>query len=284
VSTSEPVLSVLLPVKAYHERFLREAVDSVLAQTAANWRLLLVCDAPLRPELERVLGERGADPRIDFAANEGRQLAGKLNTGMRRADTEYVAILLGDDLWDPRAVEVLSRAIDASPETDFFHSSRRFVDEHGRPISSVYRARPFDLADFLTSAPVKHLLCWRRETGLAIGGMDESLNSVGVDDFDFPWSMAEAGAAFTAVDECLYVARDHRESFRLTTHLPRSHHKRELARIMRKHGADRATIAARVAAAERSYLRQCLYRSRLDRWAQVVWRRDPRRGARELFR
>ena len=38
---------------------------------------------------------------------------------------------------------------------------------------------------------------------------------------------------------------------------------------MRKHGARRATIAAAVADAERGYLRQCLYRSRLDRWIEA---------------
>jgi glycosyltransferase involved in cell wall biosynthesis len=279
-----PAVTVLLPVKAYHPGFLREAVDSVVGQTCPDWRLLVVVERGLGGEVEDVLGERVADPRVRLVANQGRQLAGKLNTGMRHARTDFVAILLGDDLWDPRAVEALSREIAAAPATDFFHSARRFVDERGEPISSVHPARAsFHLDDFVASSPVRHLLCWRGEAGLAIGGMDESLNSVGVDDYDFPWSMAEAGATFTAVADCLYVARDHRESFRLTTHLPLNHHKRELARILRKHGASSDAIAARVAAAERGYLRQCLYRSRLDRWAQVARRRDPRRGWREPF-
>jgi hypothetical protein len=127
-------------------------------------------------------------------------------------------------------------------------------------------------------------LCWRRELGLAIGGMDESLDSVGVDDFDFPWCMAEAGARFAAIPECLYVYRDHRECFRLTTHLPVSHHKREIGRILAKHGIEAERADGWLARVEETYLRQCLYRSPVDRWLKRVRRADPRRGWRETYK
>jgi glycosyltransferase involved in cell wall biosynthesis len=255
-----------MPVKSFHERFLLEAVESMLEQTDPDWRLLVIGEPSGLPGLRRVLTRALEDPRIELAANGGRKLAGAFNTGMRQAGTPFVAILLGDDRWEPRAVEVLGRAIADSPEVDFFHSARRVVDDDGRPVSAVLPARAdVSRADFLRWSPVKHLLCWRRELGLGIGGMDESLNSVGPDDFDFPWSMADHGAAFKAIDDCLYVYRDHRTGFRLTTHLPLKHHKREIARIMAKHGAPEQAIAERVSRAEDSYLRQCLYRSRLDR-------------------
>jgi hypothetical protein len=238
----------------------------MLAQSSPDWRLLVIGEAAGLGELQRVLATPLADPRIDLIANGGRKLAGALNTGMRAAETPFTAILLGDDLWEPDAVAVLDREIAGAPNVDFFHSARRVVDDDGAAISSVYPAQEdVSAEDFIGSSPVKHLLCWRRELGLAIGGMDESLNSVGPDDFDFPWSMADHGATFKAIDECLYVYRDHRAAFRLSTHLPLSHHRREIARIMRKHGASPEAIAVRLQRAEGSYLRQCLYRSRLDR-------------------
>jgi glycosyltransferase involved in cell wall biosynthesis len=274
-----------MPVKAYREAYLREAVGSMLEQTCPDWRLLVIVEGADQAELEAVLAEQLSDQRIEIIVNQGRKLAGAFNTGMRLAETEFVAILFGDDLWAPNAVEVVTKSIAAQPEADFFHSSRRIIDEAGRPISAVHRSRPeVSASGFLRSSPVKHLLCWNRQKGLAIGGMDESLNSVGVDDFDFPWSMAEHGATFAAIPDCLYVYRDHREFFRLTTHLPLNHHKREIARIMRKHGADSATISETVADAERSYLRQCLYRSRLDRWLKGLRRHDAHRGWRESYR
>jgi hypothetical protein len=217
-------------------------------------------------------------------ANRGRKLAGALNTGMRDARSAWTAILFADDMWSADTVAVLERNIRDRPWADFLHSSRRIVDDAGRPISSVHHSaaevRP---EDFLHRAPVKHLLCWRRELALEIGGIDESLNSVGPDDYDFPWSMSEAGARFAAIPECLYIYRDHRSCYRLTTHVPLRTHMRETRRILRKHGVPRALIRRRVADARRSYLRQCLYSSRLDAWVKRALRREPARGYRESY-
>ena len=204
---------------------------------------------------------------------------------MRAAVTDFTAILFGDDLWSDDAVEVLEDNIAARPEIDFFHSARRVIDDHGAPISGVLSATSEVRPEmFVDSGPVKHLLCWRRELGLAIGGIDESLNSVGPDDYDFPWSMLDAGARFGAIRECLYIVRDHRSCYRLTTHVPLRTHLRETRRIMRKHGVAEEAIRRRLADAREGYLRQCLYTTRLDAWAKRVLRHDPTRGWRETYR
>jgi teichuronic acid biosynthesis glycosyltransferase TuaG len=277
-----PVLTVLLPLRYYHSVFLKKAVDSIIGQTCPYWNMLVIVDGENVSTFKNLLRKDLMDSRISMIENEGRQLAGKLNTGMRHARTSFVAILLGDDVWSPDAVAVLSAHISQFPGIDFFHSSRVFIDEHDKPISSVYHSREsFGLEDFLFTQPVKHLLCWRREQALSFGGMDESLNSVGVDDFDFPWTMAERGATFMAIKGPLYLLRDHRDGYRLTTHLPLSVHIQEIKRIMRKHGASEATISKRIRSARKGYLRQCLYRSPFDRWLKEMLGYDPRRGWRE---
>jgi len=280
----DPALTVLMPVRAYREDFLREAIGSLHSQSSPRWRLLLVLEPEDLGGFRGAHAELLADDRIGLIANEGRKLAGALNTGMRHAKTDFVAILFADDLWAPEAVEALTRAIDARPDADFFHSGRCVVDESGQRISPVYEPREeVTLAHFGRVAPVKHLLCWRVSKALSFGGMDESLNSVGPDDFDFPWTMAEHGAVFCAVPECLYLYRDHRELFRLTTHLPLSTHASELRRILEKHGVSRAEIRASVKEARTSYLRQCLYRSPLDRALKRLLRADAREGFRETY-
>lgn len=274
-----------MPVKEFHEDYLRRALDSILGQTAPMWRLLIVVESPPTDALAAVLGPALEDDRVTLVLNEGRKLSGAINTGMRHARTPYVAILLGDDMWAPDAVEVLTARIDESPHVDFFYSSRVIVDGDDRPISPVYPARTrFSVSDFERGSPVKHLLCWRRDAALRIGGLDESLNSVGPDDYDFPWSMAEAGMRFEPVPECLYFYRDHRDGFRLTTHLPRSTHTRELRRIFRKHGVGVLGVERAVWRAKVGYLKQCLYRSPLDRWLKSRIGHDPHRGWRQKYR
>ena len=84
--------------------------------------------------------------------------------------------------------------------------------------------------------------------------------------------------------ECLYYYRDHRASFRLTTHVPLSVHRRECDRIMRKHGVARAARRAFLARTRRTYMRQCLYRNAIDRWIKERLGYDSRRGWRETYR
>ena len=285
----EPIAAVrvtaILPLKHYHRPYLDQCLRSLLTQRCERWRGLVVVEPSDREHFKSELAAPCGDPRLRLITNRGRALAGAINTGMREADTEFVALLLGDDLWAHEAVEVLDRSIAAFPAIDFFHSARRVIDDAGAPISSLHPSREtFTLDDFVRSSPVKHLLCWRRETGLGVGGIDETLNSVGPDDYDFPWVMAEHGARFRAVAECLYWYRDHRAGFRLTTHLPLSVHLRECDRILRKHKVARAARRAFLARARRSYLRQCLYRNALDRWVKERLGHDPRTGWRDTYR
>jgi glycosyltransferase involved in cell wall biosynthesis len=264
-------VTILMPLKNYHPVFLRKALESVTNQSCPYWRLLIIAEKRDFEHFTRLLEIELADSRIEIISNEGRKLAGALNTGMKHARTNFVAILLADDMWSADAVLTLNNCIAAFPQVDFFHSSRRYVDEHDRAISSVYESKPsFSLEDFQSASPVKHLLCWRKEKALSFGGMDESLNSVGPDDYDFPWCMAERGAKFMAIRECLYIYRDHRDCYRLTTHIPLTVHKKELRKIMRKHGVNDAAIERTISIAESTYLRQCLYESFLDKWIKVA--------------
>jgi glycosyltransferase involved in cell wall biosynthesis len=277
---SRYVLSAILPIKEPHPAFFAEAVASVHEQTVPDWELLIITEPAETDRIRSMLGTWTEDPRVSVVVNEGPGLAGAVNTGMRTASSEYVALILGDDVWSRDAVAVIAAQIAAHPEADFFHSARRIIDDDGEAISGVHPPEPHVTVElFRTRAPVKHLLCWRRTLGLAAGGLDERSRSVGPDDFDFPWTMAEHGARFQAVDACLYLYRDHRDGTRLTTHVSRRVHERELRRIFRKHGLTRAESRHRIDKARRTYLRQCLYRSafdeRLRRWLRrppPVWR------------
>lgn len=257
----------------------------MINQTRPHWRLTIIVEKEDLNKFNEILENELNDSRIQIIKNQGRKLAGAINTGMKLAQTDFVAILLSDDMWANNAVEVLSGYITQFPDVDFFHSSRIIVDENDSPISPIYLSKEqFSVDDFKSGSPVKHLLCWRKDKALSVGGLDESLNSVGPDDYDFPWTMAEHGATFKAVKECLYIYRDHRNCFRLTTHLPLSVHKKEIETIFRKHGVDTGTIRKKIARAEKTYLRKCLYRSKFERWIKELLGYDAKRGWRGVYK
>jgi len=265
-------ITVLMPLKNYHPLFLEKSIESLFQQTSPEWNLLIIVERCDPSKFANLLKEKLKDPRIEIIVNKGRKLAGAFNTGMKQALTEFVAILLSDDMWAPEAVETLHRYISENPRIDFFHSSRVIIDENDNFISPLYKSiKSFTIDDFKLGSPVKHLLCWRRSKALSFGGLDETLNSVGPDDYDFPWTMAENGASFKAVSECLYLYRNHLKSFRLTTHLPRSVHKKEIERILIKHGVEREIIEKRIAHGERTYLRQCMYNSKVEKFLKRLF-------------
>jgi glycosyltransferase involved in cell wall biosynthesis len=271
---TEPVLTVLMPVKEYNPYFLRQAVGSLLRQTSPEWRLLVIREPGEKEDFAYRHRELLADPRIGVIESERRRLASQLNAGMAAAETDFVAELAGDDMWSPDAVEVLAKYMAEHPDADLFHSSRRLVDEEGKPLGVRVAEQSVTLDDFKVRAPVKRLLCWRVSKAMSFGGMDESLGSASLEDLDFPWTMAENEAKFVSVPECLYIYRDHREFSGPATQLPLSTHLREQRRMFRKHGLSREEMDARLDEARKTYLEQCMYRTPVDRAVKRLFRRD----------
>jgi len=285
LAMNETAITVLMPLKNYYLNYLRKAIESVINQSCPYWYLLIIVEEDDFNKFREILEKELNDSRIEIIVNQGRKLAGAINTGMKYAKTDFVAILLADDMWSNNAVEVLNRYIAQYAGIDFFHSSRVVIDENDNPISSVYYSKEkFSLDDFKVGSPVKHLLGWRRDKALSIGGLDESLNSVGPDDYDFPWTMAERSATFKAVKECLYYYRDHLDCFRLTTHLPLSVHTSEIRKILKKHGVGFWDRIRFISNAKRSYLKQCLYKSSIDKWIKEKLGYDARRGWIHIYR
>jgi glycosyltransferase involved in cell wall biosynthesis len=89
--------------------FLREAVESVLAQTYPHWELLLVDDGSQGESRTLACDYAALHPgRIRYLEHDGHQNRGhsaSRNLAMREAQGEYVALLDADDLWMPRKLE-----------------------------------------------------------------------------------------------------------------------------------------------------------------------------------
>ncbi len=281
-----PLVTVLMPCKDAKASFFREALNSVFSQSSSLWNLIVINDHSTNLETVEILGEltRFKDSRILVVTNKSNYLTAAMNTGMNQAKTPYVCSLHCDDLLDRNAIQVLNSYIQQFLDIDFFHSSRIYIDENGNRLTSIYRAKEsFVLNDFKNSGPVKQLLCWKVDSALAMGGMDESLGLHGADDYDFPWCMAEAGFKFKAIKECLYYYRDHREHFRLTTHVPLDTKINELKKIWKKHGLTENEIEEQINRRTLGYLKQTLYLDEEDKKRKERENYDMRKGWRQKY-
>ena len=93
-----PKVSVIIP--CYNgERFIGEAIESVLNQTYQNFEIIIV-DGGLTDASKSVIKPFLKDPRIKLVQHEqNRGIPAARNTGIRTSKGEYIAFLDHDDVW-----------------------------------------------------------------------------------------------------------------------------------------------------------------------------------------
>lgn len=108
-------VSVLMPIYRTDERFLREAVESVLAQTFADFEFLILDDSP-DDDRARVVAEF-SDPRIKYVKNDRNiGISASRNKLLDLAGGEYLAVFDHDDVCRPDRLEKQVAWLDAHPE------------------------------------------------------------------------------------------------------------------------------------------------------------------------
>jgi glycosyltransferase involved in cell wall biosynthesis len=131
----EPVVDVGIPTRD-RPRFLREAVESVLAQRLTGWRLTVRENGPGSEESRAAVEPYLADPRVRHAVN-GEDVGQAANHTLLLADgtAPYVAILHDDDRWAPEFLRRRVAMLDAHPEVGLVFGGAVNVDESGRRLS-----------------------------------------------------------------------------------------------------------------------------------------------------
>ncbi len=123
-------------VPAYNgARFLRQMLESVLAQTVADWELVVVDDGSHdeTPEIVRRFADRDRRIRLVQQGNGGVAVARNRGMAELSADCLEIAFLDHDDVWEADALATLSGALERDPQAAGAYGLARFVDAQGRP-------------------------------------------------------------------------------------------------------------------------------------------------------
>lgn len=169
----EAGVTVLLPV--YNGgRFLRCAIESLLAQTHTGFELLVIDDGSTDGSahvLDRVTDER---VRVIHQANQG--LVGALNTGLAATRTELVARMDQDDLSAPNRLEVQLAYLRAHPGVAAVGCCYEVMDEDDVTTTTAHvAAQPGYLRRQLYFRNVlpHGAMLYRRSAVIAVGGYRE---------------------------------------------------------------------------------------------------------------
>lgn len=207
-----PNVSVIIP--AYNTaQFIAETLDSVFAQTYANFEAIVINDGS--PDTEQM--EREIAPyrqRIVYIKQKNGRAAGARNTGIRHASGEYLAFLDSDDWLMPEALAIQMQRFEDDPLLDMVYGDARRFDDSAGPGRTYMQGCP-------SNGPVTFESLINAETNVCIVGavarkamlckvglFDESLRRC--DDYDMWLRVAYAGGKISYHRAMLGKARSDR--------------------------------------------------------------------------
>lgn len=101
----EELCSVIMP--AYNsEKYIDEAIESVIRQTYKNWELIIVNDASTDDTEKIIKSYQEKDKRIKLISlSENQGVANARNTAVKNSIGRYIAFLDSDDYWEEEKLQ-----------------------------------------------------------------------------------------------------------------------------------------------------------------------------------
>jgi len=227
-----PRVSIVIPT--YNSAtYLAPTIESVCAQTFADWQLVLFDDGSSDSTVELAETLAQHNPRIRIVRGDHGGIAAARNSGYRQThpESEFVIFLDHDDTWEARALELLVSALDGHPECPAAHGLARSIDPQGKQyegddLPDVMRQRrelhggrlvdlpisaptSFEAELVLNNATTAGTTLIRRRVLESVGGFEASV--VPADDWDMNLRIARLGG-FALVNEVILNWRRYPDS------------------------------------------------------------------------
>lgn len=166
---NHPVVSVIIPNYNY-ARFLRQRIESVLAQTYTDYEIILLDDASTDDSVS-VLNDYRNNPYVSHLdinlKNTGSPFA-QWQKGIALSRGKYIWIAESDDTAEPLFLEKAVSALDQYPEASFCFLGAHCIDGDGNLIrrdfdkwTSKQLHRPSRIGVFEGTDYIEHNLYWR---------------------------------------------------------------------------------------------------------------------------
>lgn len=172
LTTAESAVSVVITMHDEDPRFLRDAIESVLAQTTAAHEILVVDDGSGidNAEVLRVF------PTVRVIRQTNQGLAAARNTGWRAVTSPYVVFVDSDDRLAPHAIACNLRRFAAHPESALVYGAFRYIDGEGRrlrdgPFTPIGRD-PYETMLLGNAIGMHATVMYRRNCLEAVDGFD----------------------------------------------------------------------------------------------------------------
>ena len=210
---SLPLVSVIMP--AYNaEKYIGQAVESIINQTYSNWELIIVDDKSIDNTLNII--KEYKDERIKVYMNDvNKGIAFTTNRGIENSNGKYIALLDDDDIAEYNRLELQVQYLEQHEEIDILGGRTVLIDSDGEYVKFLNTPRNnpkyikavllFNCMDFLNSTAMirkgfieLYNLCYRE-------------NCYGMQDFKFYIDSSKVGNIST-IDRLLLRHRIHEKN------------------------------------------------------------------------
>ncbi|MGE9290073.1 MAG: glycosyltransferase family A protein [Puniceicoccales bacterium] len=199
-------ISIIIPCYN-HGQYLREAVDSVRAQTVPVDGIWIVDDGSDDSETLKVLEEIANLDGVRVLSQENSGPAVARNRAIREIDSPFVASLDADDRLLPEFVEKLLPRIEEDDTIGIAYGEARSFGVEG----AVRAPQPYRFPEVLLDPCIYSTAIFRKCDWEAVGGFSAGMRS-GWEDFEFWISVIETGREVFFLNEPVFEYRRHESS------------------------------------------------------------------------
>lgn len=144
MTSGQPSISVIIPV-FNGERYLGEAIESILAQTWPSSEIIVVDDGSTdgTSKVARQFGDR-----VKYQRHPHSGVAAARNHGLAAARCDWIAFLDADDVWAPDKLRLQAHYLSAHPQLQYVTACAELFLEPGCPWPQNYKPELLDNKQF----------------------------------------------------------------------------------------------------------------------------------------
>ena len=261
-----PSISIVIPV-FNGDKYIREALDSVFAQTYRRFEVIVVDDGSTDRTLEIV----GGYPDVKVIKQRNKGNAAARNRGIAMATGEWTAQLDADDRWDATKLE---KQVRQTTGADVVYTAAANFGATSRVGDITFRDRDCPQGDvfgeLIAANFVPHSSVMVRTQLLREhGGYDESLRTIC--DWDLWLRLSAAGARFAGCREPLTHYRWNAASISRNHHQTRQDRLTVVARALDSPRGRRVSAARKRQVTSRVWQTSAWFVAEQDNWTALRW-------------
>lgn len=210
----DELISVIIPT--YNSKdFLPEAVASVLNQTYKNWELIIIDDGSTdgtEGSIKKIVNK--ADKINYFHKINGGQASAR-NYGISKSKGELIAFLDADDVWEKNKLEIQISTLKKIDADIIFTGSLAFGNYNGSYIGLPENQRGIQSGETMfkelwyNCGITNSSVLIKKNSLVQLGGLDESQELRGSEDYEYWLRMAKKNMTFFGIDQALVRYRIH---------------------------------------------------------------------------